>query len=94
MRVFGQDIVADAPLKIKDVAMAELLRSLQQSAQDSLTYLSLSHTKINSNANAEALGKLISVQARWLETIQLEEVFGTKKLFGVTFGSLRSMSCG
>ena len=46
----------DQPTKIKDVAMAEFIKSLAPSAEESLKRLSLAHLKINSKANSEALG--------------------------------------
>ena len=67
--------------------MGELIKSLTFVASQSLRNLHLAQLKIHSNANAEALGKLICRKAVLLERISLEQMFGKRKLFDLCFQS-------
>lgn len=60
IRIFGTEVVADIPAKIKDAPITELIKSLQLSAKAQLTSLHLAHLRINSNINAEAMAQLIA----------------------------------
>ena len=71
--------------------MGEFIKSLAMSAQNGLSYLHIAHLRVNSNANAEALGKLLCQQASSLQSLSLEQIFGKKKLFELTFASLSAM---
>ena len=88
---FAMGLCADTPSRIKDNAMGELIKSLSTSASQSLKHIHLAHLKIHSNANAEALGQLLSRKAVMLETIALEGMFGKRKLTDLCFQKLNRL---
>ena len=73
--------------------MNELIKSLAPSAGDSLRHLHLSNLKLNSNANAEALGQLVLQKSTKLETLCLEQMFGKRKLQDLALAGLGHMNC-
>lgn len=93
IRVYSQEVVTDVPVKIKDAAMTEFIKSLQSSAREQLEVLRLAHLKINSTSNAEAMAQLISRLATNLQSLSLEQMFGKRKLFEMAFAQLGSFSC-
>lgn len=73
--------------------MNELIKSLAPSAEESLKHLHLAFMKLNSNANAEALGQLILQKATKLQTLCLEQMFGKRKILDLALAGLGHMKC-
>ena len=84
-------MIGETPSKLKDSILNLLIKSLSGSASQSLHHLHLENLRVNSEANAEALGHLVERQAACLETLYLENIFGKKKLVSRALGGLGRM---
>ena len=91
LHCFTNQVLGDQAGKIKDSSMALLLKSLTMSATQGLKHLRLEHMRLNTDANAEALGQLICGKASYLESLYFEGMFGKKKLVEQAFVHLGGM---